>query len=170
MNDDKMSGSLYFRVCQFLYREARLLDEYKYDEWFALLDPAIHYWMPARRNHYLRDKSERTIDTDHYNDNYESLKLRLARLVRPGPSSMDPRPREVRAISNIEIERVGDDGIEVHSVVTLIRSRLLDQQEYLAARRDDRLVQHASGELSLAKRRALITQSAILMANLNSLL
>ena len=34
----------------FLYREAELLDERRYEEWLALLADDIRYWMPMRRN------------------------------------------------------------------------------------------------------------------------
>jgi 3-phenylpropionate/cinnamic acid dioxygenase small subunit len=37
-------------VAEFLYREAELLDERRYDEWLALLADDIRYWMPMRRN------------------------------------------------------------------------------------------------------------------------
>ena len=37
-------------VSEFLYREAELLDERRYDEWLGLLADDIRYWMPMRRN------------------------------------------------------------------------------------------------------------------------
>ena len=35
---------------QFLYREAELLDERRYEEWLALFAEDAHYFMPMRRN------------------------------------------------------------------------------------------------------------------------
>ena len=32
---------------QFLFREARLLDESDYSSWLTLIAPEIHYWMPV---------------------------------------------------------------------------------------------------------------------------
>src|SRR6266851_5295351 len=37
-------------VAEFLYREAEILDERRYEEWLALLADDIRYWMPMRRN------------------------------------------------------------------------------------------------------------------------
>jgi 3-phenylpropionate/cinnamic acid dioxygenase small subunit len=37
-------------VADFLYREAELLDERRYEAWLALLADDIRYWMPMRRN------------------------------------------------------------------------------------------------------------------------
>ena len=45
---------LQHEVEQFLYHEARLLDERKFDDWLALLTDDIHYWMPIRRSTSLR--------------------------------------------------------------------------------------------------------------------
>ena len=35
------------RIEQFLFREARLLDEERWDDWLALMAEDIHYWMPT---------------------------------------------------------------------------------------------------------------------------
>ena len=36
----------YHRIAQFLYREARLLDERRYDDWQSLWTDDGMYWMP----------------------------------------------------------------------------------------------------------------------------
>ena len=37
-------------VEDFLYHEAELLDERRYEEWLDLFTEDVHYWMPMRRN------------------------------------------------------------------------------------------------------------------------
>ena len=39
-------------VEQFLYREARILDARRFDDWLDLLADDIKYWMPLRSNRY----------------------------------------------------------------------------------------------------------------------
>lgn len=46
---------LQHEVEQFLYHEARLLDERKFDDWLALLTDDVHYWMPIRRTTTVRE-------------------------------------------------------------------------------------------------------------------
>src|SRR3954462_13677292 len=41
---------LQMEVEQFLYKEARLLDERRLKEWLELLADELDYWMPMRRN------------------------------------------------------------------------------------------------------------------------
>ena len=35
------------QVEDFLYREARLLDDRQWDEWITCYSPRVEYWMPA---------------------------------------------------------------------------------------------------------------------------
>ena len=45
-----IAGGLHAEVEAFLYREARLADEFQLDEWEALLTDDFHYWVPAGRS------------------------------------------------------------------------------------------------------------------------
>ena len=38
------------QVEEFLYHEAEVLDERRYEEWLDLLADDVRYWMPMRRN------------------------------------------------------------------------------------------------------------------------
>ena len=44
-----------YEVEQFLYSEAALLDEHRYEEWLTLFADDLHYWMPIRRTVSRRD-------------------------------------------------------------------------------------------------------------------
>ena len=55
MNEDVIR-----EVEQFLYREARLLDERRFHEWLELLTDDVRYWMAGRRNRYPKiEQSDR---------------------------------------------------------------------------------------------------------------
>ncbi|HJZ18253.1 MAG TPA: aromatic-ring-hydroxylating dioxygenase subunit beta, partial [Stellaceae bacterium] len=49
-----MGDELIREVEQFLYREARLLDERRFHEWLALFADDVRYWMVTRSNLYPR--------------------------------------------------------------------------------------------------------------------
>jgi 3-phenylpropionate/cinnamic acid dioxygenase small subunit len=42
---------------RFLYAEANLLDERRFEEWLDLLTEAVRYWMPMRRNVKFGDQA-----------------------------------------------------------------------------------------------------------------
>ena len=92
-------------VEQFLYREARLLDEGRFHEWLGLFTDDIHYWMSARANRY--PKSSRAIailetadcagdDADElglFDENISTLTARVARLDTGMAWAEDPPSR-----------------------------------------------------------------------------
>ena len=82
-------------VEQFLYREARLLDERRFHEWLELFTADVRYWMAGRRNRYPKSsKAIAILDPDRYveadltedaelailDENKQTLSARVARL------------------------------------------------------------------------------------------
>ena len=51
-NEPVADPNLIREVEQFLYREARLLDERRFHDWLQLLTDDIRYWMCNRTNRY----------------------------------------------------------------------------------------------------------------------
>ena len=83
----------------FLYREARVLDENDLNAWRELLADDIIYWVPNNRDDV---EPERHISIV-YNDR-RSLEGRLWRVSESGINhSQDPPARTVRFISNVEV-------------------------------------------------------------------
>ncbi len=109
----------------FLYREARLMDENAYDEWLALWDDDALYWIPA---------NEDDIDPQrHVSIVYENktrLEDRIARLKSGAAYAQDPKSRLRRVIANIEIEE-GDAGlVTVYSNFNLTELRRSQQRTF----------------------------------------
>jgi benzene/toluene dioxygenase beta subunit len=52
---ERVTPELQQEIEQFLYHEARVLDERRYEEWYALLTDDIHYYMPTRYNRLKRE-------------------------------------------------------------------------------------------------------------------
>lgn len=68
-------------IARFLYAEARLLDEKRFDAWLALFTEDGHYWVPLARG--------QADAVDHTSLAYEDtllLRLRIERLKRGAPS------------------------------------------------------------------------------------
>jgi hypothetical protein len=54
-------------VEQFLYREARLLDERRFHDWLELFTDDLRYWMPVRTSRYPKGSRAIVIlDEDRY--------------------------------------------------------------------------------------------------------
>lgn len=86
-----------------LYREARLLDERRYDEWFGLWDRDGVYWIPANEDDY----DPATHVSLLYKD-WVGLRDRVERLGSGVAYAQSPPSRLRRLVSNVEVEAVAD--------------------------------------------------------------
>ena len=140
-------------VEQFLYREARLLDERRFHEWLELFTDGVRYWMAGRRNRYPKSsKAIAILDPNRYveedltedaelailDENKQTLSARVARLDTGMAWAEDPPSRTRHLLANIEVEP-GDAAseFEVYSNLIVYRSRSETEQDfYVGARRD----------------------------------
>ena len=92
---------------QFLYLEARLLDERRLTEWLDLLDDDLDYWMPMRRNIKFGDWDREF--TDHHKEInwFDETKDILAGRIRQLETGVhwpeEPVSRFEHLITNVEV-------------------------------------------------------------------
>ena len=61
-------------VEQFLYREARLLDDRRFHEWITLFTDDVRYWMSGRSNRYPKSsKAIAILDPDRYVEDDQTM-------------------------------------------------------------------------------------------------
>lgn len=99
---------------QFLYREARLLDEGRFDEWLELFTPEAVYWLPA--GHGDIDPAEHV---SIIYDTRPDMEKRVARLKSGYAHAQDPASRVHRVVSNVELADEKDGELVVSSVMVL---------------------------------------------------
>ncbi|MBI2969813.1 MAG: aromatic-ring-hydroxylating dioxygenase subunit beta [Gammaproteobacteria bacterium] len=83
----------------FVYHEARLLDEQRWEEWNALFVEDGEYWVPAAPS--------QPNPRDHVSLIYETGLLRAVRIKRyrhPHALSLQPKPRSVHLVSNVTLD------------------------------------------------------------------
>jgi 3-phenylpropionate/cinnamic acid dioxygenase small subunit len=90
-------------IQRFLYREARLLDEKRWDEWYALFSEDGYYWVPLTRG-----QPDAEFHTSLAYEDKLLLRLRIDRLRRR-PPSQHPESWSQHVLQAPEIEsRDGD--------------------------------------------------------------
>ena len=90
-------------VVRFIYKEARLLDEKRFDEWYELFTDDAYYWVPLVPG--------QTDPLAHNSLAYEDkllLKLRIERLKLPTAYSQKPASRCLHVMQTPELERADD--------------------------------------------------------------
>ena len=93
----------------FIYREARLLDERRFEEWIELFAPEGYYWVPGAPDQ---------------EDPYQSVSIFF--------DSQEPPSRTCHLVSNIELAARDniDDQISVFSAQIMTEFRLDKQRSY----------------------------------------
>ncbi len=169
-------------VEQFLYREARLLDDRRFHDWLTLFTDDVRYWMASRTNRYPKSsKAIAILDPERYveddigredelailDESKETLSGRVARLDTGMAWAEDPPSRTRHMISNIEIEAGDvDSELRVYSNFIVYRSRAETEQDfYVGARRD--VLRRVDGEWKIAHRKLILDQNVLLAKNVS---
>jgi 3-phenylpropionate/cinnamic acid dioxygenase small subunit len=159
-------------VAQLLMREARLVDERRFEEWLALWTADAAYVVPTRHNRLRSGDNEHWVVDDeldeffHVHDDKFQMMARVMRLGTGLAWAEDPPSRTRHLVGNVEILGVEGDETRVHSTLFLWRSRLEDTHpELLTGGRYDTLRSTAAG-LRIARRRVVLDATVLPMANL----
>lgn len=118
-----MANSL---VEDFLYREARLMDEGRYAEWLALWADDATYWVPCNA-----DDIDPTRQVSIIYDDRQRLEQRIDRLKSGSVQAQEPKPRMRRLIGNIEIAARGGGDMTVESNFMISIARGSTQQIWM---------------------------------------
>jgi 3-phenylpropionate/cinnamic acid dioxygenase small subunit len=171
-------ADVFREVEQFLYREARLLDERRFHEWLGLFTQDVHYRMTARANRYPRSTKaivsmrERNAEADPdelslFDEDVHTLTARVARLDTGMAWAEDPPSRTRRLITNVEIAPDAS-GLEatVRCNFIVYRSRGETEQDFYVGAREDRL-RRVDGEWKIAGRQMVLDQNVLTAKNLS---
>jgi p-cumate 2,3-dioxygenase beta subunit len=138
-------------VEDFLYHEAALLDDWKLDDWEALLADDAAYYVPPN------DQPE----GDHRStlflvaDDRERIRQRIIRINDPNCHAEYPKSRTRRMISNVRIVAVEGDLVTVAANFVCYRYRRFERiREYVGAYRY--VLRRAGDTFRIKERRVLI--------------
>lgn len=124
------------RVEEFLFHEAALLDDRKFEDWLALFTDDGVYWIPAGHG--------QTDPVGEVSIAYEDttlLDVRVRRLRHPSNFADQPQARTRRVIGNVTLaEPEAEEGLVVRSNFTLVEFQNDEQRlfagEYVHTLRD----------------------------------
>src|SRR5262245_49314868 len=130
---------LYSEIVEFLYREAEILDEYRYKDWIALFADDARYVMPVRTTQF-RAAGAGFHDVAFFEDNLASLRTRVERLQTEFAWAERPPSRTRHFVSNILVdpgERADEFAARLNFMVT--RTRSDHGHQLFTGRREDLL-------------------------------
>ena len=137
-------------VTDFVYREARLADEARYNDWEALWTDDGVYWVPRADGH------DPNTHVSHLYDNRTRIATRVRQLATGYRFSQEPASPMRRLLSNVEVSRL-DDGYEVGSNFMLMETVVQSTHEMRVwAGRTTHRLRRVDGQLRLAYKKVVL--------------
>jgi 3-phenylpropionate/cinnamic acid dioxygenase small subunit len=178
--DDKVAGLLLAQdVAEFLYREAEILDERRYEEWLALLADDIRYWMPMRRNVKFgegeREFTREATDIAWFDEGKDTLTRRVRQIQTGIHWAEEPQSRIAHLVTNVQVIEASPSVEEAREVAVkcrflIYRNRVETETDLLVGKREDTLrrVGTAQGmnDWQIARRKIILDQNVLLSKNL----
>ena len=157
----------------FLYREAELLDERRYEEWLDLFTEDTHYFMPMRRN-VPHDEPEREFtragaDVNWFDEGKDTLTRRVKQILTGIHWAEEPPSRICHLISNVQVLAAPNGAtpaeVTVKSRFLVYRNRVETETDFLVGKRED-LLRREPGGWKIARRKIVLDQNVLLAKNL----
>lgn len=164
---------LQHRVEQFLYFEALLIDERRFEEWLDLFAEDTHYFMPTRSVRYERDVEKEISgphDVAHFDETKEHLAQRVTRIRSGMAWAEDPPSRTRHLITNVIVEESEHpDEYLVKSNFLTFRGRLDVDTDWFPGSRTDILRRDPDTEHGwlIASRRIVLDHAVVLSKNIS---
>jgi len=161
-------------IAEFLYREAEILDERRYDDWLALLADDIRYWMPMRRNvKYGEEEREFTRerqDIAWFDEGKDTLIRRVKQIQTGIHWAEEPVSRISHLVTNVQLVEATPSVAEAREVTTrcrflIYRNRVETETDILVGKRED-LLKRVGADWRIAHRKILLDQNVLLSKNL----
>ncbi len=151
------------QIEEFLYHEANLADENRYDEWEALWTDDAIYWVP-----FAKDDPDPSRDASIIYDNRARIGSRLQQLKTGVHWAQDPPSRMRRLITNVQIDESNESEIVVNSNFLLVELR--QHVQNIWAGRTIHKLRPENGSFRMALKKVLLVNNAEAIPRLTFLL
>ena len=159
---------------EFLYKEAELLDERRFEEWLELFAEDVHYWMPMRRNVKFgeldREFTRQGQDINWFDEGKDTLTRRVKQILTGVHWAEEPLSRICHMVSNVQVLQATPSMSEpsevaIKSRFLVYRNRVETETDFLVGKRED-VLRNVNGQWKIAQRKVILDQSVLLAKNL----
>jgi dibenzofuran dioxygenase beta subunit len=149
------------QVETFLYAEARLLEDNRFDDWLACLSDDIHYSMPVRQNMDVAESDKDPLGSFAlYDDDKQSLELRVLRIKTGQAHAEVPLSVTQRFITNVMAKPASENTLQAYSNFTVYQERRGQHGVTFYGRRNDILSQDGN-TLKIKGRKITLAQTIL---------
>ncbi len=165
---------LKYEMEEFLYHEAELLDERRFEAWLELLTEDLRYYMPMRRNVKFgeldREFTREGQDINWFDEGKDTLTRRVKQILTGIHWAEEPLSRICHMVSNVQVLQANPSfhdpsEVSLKSRFLIYRNRVETETDQLVGKRED-TVRRVDGEWKLCQRKIILDQSVLLAKNL----
>jgi 3-phenylpropionate/cinnamic acid dioxygenase small subunit len=160
---------------EFLYHEADLLDQRRFQEWLELLAEDIVYFMPMRRNvkfgqHAERENTKLGQGISWFDEDKWTLTKRVEQVLTGVHYAEEPLSRVCHMVSNVRLLEVrpsaeAPEEVVVGSRFLVYQNRVEYETYFFVGKRTDTL-RRVGDDWRIAKREIILDQNVLLAKNL----
>ncbi len=159
---------------EFLYQEAELLDERRFEEWLELFTEDVRYWMPIRRNvkfgELEREYTREGQDINWFDEGKDTLTRRVNQILTGVHWAEEPLSRICHIVSNVQVLKAtpspsDPSEVQVKSRFLIYRNRVETETDFLVGKRED-LLRKVQEHWQIAQRKIVLDQNVLLAKNL----
>ena len=165
-----VNHDLWHDVQQFLFHEAWLLDEHKFDEWLELFTDDTFYWMPGRINQMTTDMADSISKYGElalFEETKQTLQMRVARLHTGMAWAEQPPSRTRHLVTNVLVEAgAKPDEYKVQLCFLIYRTQLEHELDIWVGKRDD-ILRKVGNSFKIASRTIILDQAVLEAKNLS---
>jgi 3-phenylpropionate/cinnamic acid dioxygenase small subunit len=163
--DADVSPELQLAVERWLYDEAELLDDKRFDDWLERLADDIAYLVPIRSNRPTRgDRSEPPgVQSAHIEDDKHGLRVRVKRLNTGLAWAEDPPTKTRHLISNVRVDpgdRPGELRVKSNFYIYIARPNV-EHASFAGERHDVLRTVAGPRRFELARRTVVLDQTTL---------
>ncbi len=149
-------------IVEFLFHEARLLDDRLFEEWLELYTDGASMWVPTGLDQDPDDSQVSIVS-----ESKSFMEYRVQRLRHPAIYSQLPPAQATRLVSNAVVEEAGDDAKDtvVRSSFVMVESRL-EQQRFFGGHYRHRL-RRLGDDWRIARKEVYLMNADATHSNLN---
>jgi 3-phenylpropionate/cinnamic acid dioxygenase small subunit len=162
MMNNAISPELFRNVEAFLYREARMLEDNRFDDWLKCFSDDVRYWMPIQESTDGSSGPQKEADTFAlFDDDKKSLELRVLRIKTGDAHAEVPYSTTQRLVTNITVEpSPSEDSLRVRSSFLVYQERRGQHGVTFFGKRDD-VLRQAQGGFKISQRRIDLAQKVL---------
>jgi len=159
---------------EFLYQEAELLDERRFEAWLELFTEDARYWMPLRRNVKFgeldREFTRAGQDINWFDEGKDTLTRRVRQILTGVHWAEEPLSRVCHMVANVQILHATPSVSEPAEVTAkcrflIYRNRVETETDLLVGKRED-VLRKVDSQWKIAQRKIVLDQNVLLAKNL----